>query len=519
MQARETEFVFLASEEQMALLPRVLRRLAKTVRGKPLRLVQDQYLDTPTCLLMRSGVACRMRMVGKHATLTLKSLTPFRDGLADRVELSEALPSREWNWPGPLPGQVLRNRLLPLTRRLNVDTLFTLIQKRRVYDVCVRDGSILEISADRMRRVGASQRDVLQRIEVELKAGSVESLTAFASDLRRSLKLKAANESKFEYGLRDAGLSAPVLAEGSSLRIRPGDSVHKAAARTLAKYFHRMLWHVPGTRLGINPECLHDMRVSVRRLRAILRLFRSALPPHATGELAEELKWLGQSLGTVRDMDVHIQECSVMLGRLPEAQRKAADKCRCEIGRRREQAYDALRRDLCSPRFKALQKDCNHLIRSLRRPVVDGGGEIEVEGALVMASELRSILNAGRAIVDATPDELLHRLRVRCKRLRYACDTLSGLYGKPVLKMARRLAELQDVLGGHQDAVAVQALIERTIAESASATACLDVAFALGRCAACWQEEQRVRRAVFPDAWQAFDRKKARRSFLTALQR
>jgi CHAD domain-containing protein len=137
-----------------------------------------------------------------------------------------------------------------------------------------------------------------------------------------------------------------------------------------------------------------------------------------------------------------------------------------------------------------------------------------------MEAELKRILKAGRVIADDTPEEALHRLRVRCKRLRYACETLHDVYGKPVAKMARRLAALQDVLGAHQDAVAAQALIERAIAESACATPDgVDVAYALGRCAAAWREEQLVRRAAFPEAWKAFDRKRAERAFMRGLRR
>ena len=280
-----------------------------------------------------------------------------------------------------------------------------------------------------------------------------------------------------------------------------------------------MLWHVPGTRLGINPECLHDMRVSVRRLRAVLRLFRDALPPHAAAELAKELRWLGQSLGAVRDLDVHLQECPAMLLRRPEASRRDADLCRREMSRRRERAYDALRRDLRSPSFRALKKACRDLIRRLHRPVAAGSGDIAWAGVLLMRPELRRILKGGRAIAADTPDDVLHRLRVRCKRLRYACETLSDVYGKPTVKMARRLSALQDVLGAHHDAVAAQALIEGTRAECAAATGAVELAYALGRCAAAWRDEQRVRRAAFPEAWKAFDRQKARKAFLRILRR
>lgn len=519
MQTRETELVFSASAEQMERLPRVLRELAATARARPVRAIKDRYLDTPMRLLMRAGVACRLRRSGRRATLTLKLLTQFREGLTDRVELSEELPPGDWTWPGPLPGRVLRTRLLPLTRRLEVQCLFDLQQTRRIYDVRTRDGARLEVSADRASLVGSNGDNTLQRIKVELREGSSGSLIRFAADLRRVLKLKPASGSTFEFGLREAGLSVPVPAEGPALRLRPRDTVRKAAARALTLHFRRMLWHVPGTRLGMNPECLHDMRVSVRRLRAILRFFRASLPPSSAAKLAEELKWLGHNLGAVRDLDVHLQECAALLVRLPEAARAASGSCRREISGRRKQAYDAMCRDLRSPRFRELKNACRDLIRRLRRPLAAGSAGIAAEGASLLDSEWKSILNAGRGIVDESSDEALHRLRVQCKRLRYVCEILRDVYGKPVAKMARRLAALQEVLGAHQDAVVAQSLIERAITESAAATpAGMEVAYAMGRCAAGWREEQLARRAAFPAAWEAFDRKKAYRSFRRALR-
>jgi CHAD domain-containing protein len=186
---------------------------------------------------------------------------------------------------------------------------------------------------------------------------------------------------------------------------------------------------------------------------------------------------------------------------------------------RRERAYEVLRGDLRSARFRAIPRACRDLIRRLRRPTAAGRETIASRGAEWVRRDLGKILKAGRAIAADTPDEALHRLRIRCKRLRYDCETLRDLYGKPVAKMARRLAALQDTLGAHQDAVAAQALIERVAAESAAAPDGPAASQAFVRCAAAWREEQLVRRAAFPEAWRAFDRKKPRRVFLKALRR
>src|SRR5512133_2304092 len=72
-----------------------------------------------------------------------------------------------------------------------------------------------------------------------------------------------------------------------------------------AEQLQAILANDAGTRLGADPEALHDQRVAVRRLRALLRLVRRLddAPPELE-ELRGELEWLGDRLGSVRDLDV-----------------------------------------------------------------------------------------------------------------------------------------------------------------------------------------------------------------------
>ena len=88
----------------------------------------------------------------------------------------------------------------------------------------------------------------------------------------------------------------------------------------------------PGTRLGEDPEELHDMRVATRRMRAALALFAGVLPVRAQ-VFREELGWLARMLGAVRDLDVQLEGLADMAdshGRLerghPARGPRAADR-------------------------------------------------------------------------------------------------------------------------------------------------------------------------------------------------
>src|SRR6476646_10377243 len=96
--------------------------------------------------------------------------------------------------------------------------------------------------------------------------------------------------------------------------------------------------HDPGTRLGRDPESLHDMRVGVRRLRALLRAGRKLVATD-TSELDGRLKELGRVLGEVRDLDVLLErlegEAAQLGGEDAEHARSLLDALRTERKRSR----------------------------------------------------------------------------------------------------------------------------------------------------------------------------------------
>jgi hypothetical protein len=57
---------------------------------------------------------------------------------------------------------------------------------------------------------------------------------------------------------------------------------------------------------------------------------------------------------------------------------------------------------------------------------------------------------ARRARRTGEPSDF-HRLRIRCKRLRYTLEFVQEVYGDPAAQFIRHLARLQDLLGGLQD--------------------------------------------------------------------
>jgi hypothetical protein len=100
--------------------------------------------------------------------------------------------------------------------------------------------------------------------------------------------------------------------------ILPADSMTEAAVKTLRFHLERMLEHEAGTRLGEDPEELHDMRVSTRRMRMALRVFADYLDPAVLRPVLKGLRRTGRTLGAVRDLDVFYEKTRAYLDGLPE---------------------------------------------------------------------------------------------------------------------------------------------------------------------------------------------------------
>ncbi|MGH8893022.1 MAG: CHAD domain-containing protein, partial [Actinomycetes bacterium] len=64
-----------------------------------------------------------------------------------------------------------------------------------------------------------------------------------------------------------------------------------------------LLRHEPQVRAD-DAEAVHDMRVATRRMRTTLAVFRPLFDRARTDPVRDELSWLADALGAVRDLDV-----------------------------------------------------------------------------------------------------------------------------------------------------------------------------------------------------------------------
>ncbi|CAA9492491.1 MAG: Adenylate cyclase [uncultured Rubrobacteraceae bacterium] len=475
----------------------------------------DGYYDTGDWRLYRAGYALRIREARSGTEATMKSLSGAEGNLRRRREISEPLKDAEIGTLRKSRGPVGEKLRLLLGDR-EAGKIFQVRTSRKTFPLSlaveasegatsgssngeiVQDasGNVREVSGDGASGVGGSGRvgevvldsseipfgeaeesTGLTRVEVEVDAGAASDrrLRGFVKEMEVSLGLRPARISKYEAGIFATGLSPESREDYGPTGVDASLSLGEMAFAVLRKQFAVMGSHEPGTRLGEDAEELHDMRVATRRLRAAMKLFEDVLPERSRW-LREELRHFAGSLGAVRDLDVQIEEIKGVGGGDQE-EVEALAAIVTGLGERREAARKRLLETLDSDRYDRFESSFAEMLR--RGPEGSGGGGITGAPSTNGSSEAPAadapVLEAAPALLgrryrawskaagrlhEGSRPEDYHELRKKGKRLRYALEFFSGVYGEEATgKLVKPLKAVQDSLGRHQDVIVAADLL------------------------------------------------------------
>jgi CHAD domain-containing protein len=205
------------------------------------------------------------------------------------------------------------------------------------------------------------------------------------------------------------------------------------------------------------PDAVHQMRVTIRRLRAALQEFPMVLPEPTT-HLRGELRWLGHVLGDARDAEVLERYFEEGLAAIPLELviGPAQARVTAHFAPVHKAGREAVLAALDSPRYWAILEDLGRLLTVPPRTDAASATAAEVlPGAVAHAYRRvrRRMHQARRMPAGAARDVALHEARKAAKRARYAAEAVQPAFGRKAGRFARRMKGVQSVLGDHQDAV------------------------------------------------------------------
>ena len=451
------------------------------------------YYDTRDLRLIRWGITMRYR-TGEGWTVKLPGDSS-----------SELMSRHELHFDGGprrLPVDALE-LLRAHTRRTPLEVVARMRTVRRPVELRDESGErVAEVEDDEVsvfdgRRVAERFRE----LEIELADG-FDGDALLAATLERMQSQGATTAPPTPKLVRAVGPMALEPPEVHAADVDESSAAGDVVARAIARSVARFLRHDPGVVLGDDPEDVHQARVALRRLRSDLRTFGPLLDEEWNAHLRSEARWLGGLLGEVRDADVLHDALMREADALPYQDAAALRAMLVQLETARSEARTRLLAARRGDRFLDL---CEEMVSAAQSPAFT---ELAAEPAIDVLPALvvrpwRRLRRAGRALDQQSPDDALHDLRIRTKRVRYAAEAIAPATGKRARRIAKAAARLQDVLGAHQDATIAQEWLRRAAASGASA----GEAFAAGQAFARQARVAELTRRRWPRVWRRLERR------------
>ena len=460
----ETERKYEAQPGRM--LPRLdsLPQVAAT-SGPQEQVLEAEYYDTGDLRLIRNGITLRRRRGGSDAGWHLK--LPL--GGDTRREIRRPLGRGGRTVPAELArlvrGYTRGAELRPVARINTRRQVFTLVD--------AAGGSLAELAADDVSAQTLGDETAISQwseVELELTGGDSKLLKDADARLRREGLQLARNRAKLERALSGQLDEAGQQAAANGQRPVPAGSAGAAVLAYLAQQVARLKTLDPMVRAD-EPDAVHQMRVTARRLRSTLQSFGQLIPRAQTTQLVDDLKWLGIVLGTARDAEV-------LAGRLDRSVRETPPELVLgpvqahlteHFAPLQAGAREAVLAELDSARYFALLDALDELIAA--PPLTAAASSparsvLPAEVRLAYRRTARRMRQARHTPPGRDRDVAYHEARKAAKRARYAGEAVSPALGKPARRFTAQMKQVQTLLGDHQDAIVARG-VDRDLAISA----------------------------------------------------
>ncbi len=458
------------------------------------------YYDTPDLQVRKHNAALRVRKTGHGWLQALKGGGGVAAGLHRRNEWEgrvdgpaldmaalREMADSDSAWGKLLRDEELMGRLVPV---------FTTRITRTIWEVRLPDGAEIECALDRGTLEHAASKELVSELELELKSGAPESLFDFALQLIEQVPMRIGNVSKAERGYALYAPQSPQVVKASP----PSLSRHMTLEQGFQAIVSACIVHIQGNEAaladGCDPEGLHQMRVGLRRLRSVFKLFGKVLP--APEAMVEEFGWFAARLGVARDWQV-LSASTLTAVDVEEPDSGIADLRQAAAaiaGMHRRQAAEAI----ASMRYTRLMLGFGRwLLGAQWRDAMTEEQRRQCEVPLkafadkTLAKDQRRLRKRGRRLHTADAG-VRHQLRIAVKRTRYVAEFFQPLYpARRVRRYVDALSVLQDELGWLNDVAAADSLL-RQLQEQQEGMAAA-AAFARGYLASRVQhDDRRVRK-------------------------
>ncbi len=432
--------------------------------------LETHYFDTPEQRFSKKGVAVRVRRANGNYIQTIKA--GRGGGALDRAE-----------WEQPVNGKKLELEAIPKAARRKIGTVNECDLHEKVFVKFHRQKTVIQQSSKNgpnLKVEAALDKGVVQagektqrfaECELELLQGEPEEFYRLIKRIHDACPLRLSRTTKSDRGyalLNDAkvrGTKLPKFRLGRTLSV----------SQTLSEIINGCIGNIIDNEAaaldGKDSEGVHQMRVSIRRIRSSLSVYHRYFEPARVVWLKKELRWLGSSLGPAREWDVFLMETLAIVEGIGVDPR--AITALATLAKPRQRAgYKLVRATLKSDRYAKLILSLTAFAATegwlprkklIRPPILS---PINEHARSILNRPYRKLIKAGKGLKSQTPAQR-HQVRIKVKKLRYIVDLLGSLFSSRNSKLFRKkLARLQSQFGQLNDITQASLLIEELMRPS-----------------------------------------------------
>lgn len=408
--------------------------------------LDNTYYDTPELALKARKVAVRTRHQGRQWLQTVKCAAVSTGGLSQRPEWEQPYADR-FDFSAidvPEVAKLLsrhKDELVPV---------FTTRFRRETRRYSPREGVCILLMIDTGSVEAVSRSAPICELELELVEGKPLDLLELACELARTLPLMPGDVSKAQRGYQ-LFLDLPARpTKAEAIELSPDDTVIEAFRRHAFGCIRQWQANASAINEGHDgPEFIHQLRVSLRRLRSLIKLFAPALPTEFVTEWNDRLRDNANRFGDTRDLDVLHAEllAPVEAEGLADDAESGLPPLLKVIETARQQARKVALHNITHSAQGRLVLELNAALQGLPVSNLIAAVDLKTFARLQLDRLRKRARRRYEASVTLVPTQL-HTLRIAMKQLRYGLEFFGSLLpARAVERYLTGVTEAQGTLG------------------------------------------------------------------------
>ena len=430
--------------------------------GDPVtRTFEALYFDTPQFLLQKNGYAYRIRHEGQDWVATVKSDLSTSGGLSEREEWNEKVsgPAPSSN---PFAGTNVGDRLALILGAEKLQLLFSTRFSRTTACLLTDGGAAIEMALDKGTIWSGLAGIPICELELELKEGAPSELMKLAARIAGRWHLLPEVKSKFARGLELLQTSNPELK--AIFNQLPPEKKPEPTPMILLNSQMKELFLLQSDLFNATPtpENIKALRIQCRRLRSLLKFYQPCFAKDAFHLYAERLRQWGILLGQIRDLDVLVNSWGKFTTRFQPIVSTSTTWLDPVRERREFLAEDVFHR-LRQGNLTQLLLEIQGWLYQMEEQQQSGREEHWAD-YFVQKSFFQTIKELRQDIRDLRGLEsikVLHRFRIRIKRLRYLQESFTSCPRYHDEEFCAALKKLQGQMGKIHDAAQIKCLLDQ----------------------------------------------------------